>query len=397
MLAEPHKTTSRNITLLLGSTLTVMAGATIAPSLPDMSLAFQDVPNADLMVKLVLTVPALFVALGAPICGVLLDRYGRKPVLVSAMILYGLAGSAGYVLGSIHAILISRAVLGLAVAGTMTGSTTLIADYFVGTRLSSFMGLQGGFMGFGGVVFLLLGGILADIGWRVPFLLYLSAFIILPGALFFVIEPQVEQGRRRGYRSPSGTSPRKHLIQIYAMGFVGMAIFYMVPVHLPFFLRSLQVVNNTQVGMAIASMTLVSAFVAVRYHSVKQRLSFQNVFALGFLLMGVGYAILASSGSFRAALVGLVVSGMGLGMIMPNLNVYLITVIPSGFRGRAVGGLATCVYLGQFSSPLVTEPIARYVGIASGFGAAGVVMLVLAAVFFRPRAPKTHAPGTNRY
>ena len=60
--------------------MTVMAGATIAPALPGMKLVFQDVANADFLVKLVLTMPALLIAIGAPFAGILLDRRGRRPV-----------------------------------------------------------------------------------------------------------------------------------------------------------------------------------------------------------------------------------------------------------------------------------------------------------------------------
>ena len=48
-------------TILLVSTLTVMSGATISPSLPAMQAHFSGVPNADFWVRLVLTVPALFI------------------------------------------------------------------------------------------------------------------------------------------------------------------------------------------------------------------------------------------------------------------------------------------------------------------------------------------------
>jgi hypothetical protein len=45
------------ISLLLISTLTVMSGATIAPSLPAMGEHFADVPNVDYLVRLALTLP----------------------------------------------------------------------------------------------------------------------------------------------------------------------------------------------------------------------------------------------------------------------------------------------------------------------------------------------------
>ena len=86
---------SRLVTLLVVSTMTVMAGATISPALPTIRQAFADVPDADVWVRLVLTLPALFTALGAPLAGWLTDRVGRRPVLLTSMVLYGLGGAGG--------------------------------------------------------------------------------------------------------------------------------------------------------------------------------------------------------------------------------------------------------------------------------------------------------------
>jgi MFS family permease len=109
-------------TLLVASALTVMAGATIAPSLPTMQARFVEVAHADLLVRLVLTLPALFVVIGAPLAGLMVDRWGRKPLLVVSLPLYGLAGSSGFFLESLSGILVGRALLGLAVAGIMTAA-----------------------------------------------------------------------------------------------------------------------------------------------------------------------------------------------------------------------------------------------------------------------------------
>ena len=142
-----NKTSIRNLTILLGGTLTVLAVATISPALPEMSRFFKDVPNADFLVRLVLTIPGLSIAISAPFIGLLLDRWGRKPVLILSVLLYGLTGTSGYVLETLPAILIGRSLLGFAVAGIMIGFTTLIADYFSGEQRNKFMGYQGGVMG----------------------------------------------------------------------------------------------------------------------------------------------------------------------------------------------------------------------------------------------------------
>ena len=373
----------RNSTLLLGSTMTVLAGATIAPALPAMSLAFQDLPNADFLVRLLLTVPALFTAIGAPFSGLLLDRWGRKPVLVVAVILYGVAGASGYLLGSLYGILAGRALLGLAVAGTMSGFTTLIADYFSGRQLSKFVGYQAAFMAFGGVVFLLAGGILADIGWRFPFLLYLYAFGILLGVLFAIDEPRVRRatGEQRS-QDDTAAFPYRTVALIYALAFAGTLLFFIGPVLLPFLLTDLGDISNSQIGLALAISALVGGVVSLQYPRVKSRLSFEVISGLIFLAVGLGSVIIGLSSGFAGVLLGLVALGIGIGLSLPNFNLWLVTIVPATARGRAVGGLTTAVFLGQFLSPIAIQPIGSQAGLSVAFAVAGVISLLLGFTFF---------------
>ena len=73
------------LTLLLVSSLTVMSIITISPALPQMVVAFNEVENVALLVKLVLTIPALMIAIFSPITGRLIDRYGRLKILWFAL------------------------------------------------------------------------------------------------------------------------------------------------------------------------------------------------------------------------------------------------------------------------------------------------------------------------
>ena len=66
-------------------------------------------PQAEFLAKMVLTIPALSIAIFSAPVGWLIDRTGRKTVLISAIFLYALAGTSGLYLDSLHAILASRA------------------------------------------------------------------------------------------------------------------------------------------------------------------------------------------------------------------------------------------------------------------------------------------------
>ena len=103
------------LTILLSASMTIMAGATIAPSLPQMKVVFNHIPNAEFIIKLVLTLPSLFIAIAAPFAGYIIDRLGRKKLLLFSLLLYAIAGTSGLYLNNLLTILIGRALLGVSV------------------------------------------------------------------------------------------------------------------------------------------------------------------------------------------------------------------------------------------------------------------------------------------
>ena len=379
------KATWLKLTLLLTSTLTVMSGATISPSLPAIRTVFADVPNADVWVRLVLTLPALFIVLGAPLAGVITDRLGRKPLLVVSTIVYGLAGASGYVFESLWAILLGRAVLGLAVAGVMTSVTTLISDYFEGKARAGVLGLQGTFMSLGGVLFLSLGGVLADVAWQLPFLIYLFALVLLPLIVYSLYEP--DHDASTGAEAGPAQLPWRILSVIYGAGLAAMIIFYTVPVQLPFYLASSFAASGTVTGLAVATSTLFGALSSAFYGRISGRLSYVGILSTAFVLMSVGYVLIGLANSLEFVVVGLAISGLGLGLILPNLNRWTAESVGNAVRGRAISGITMATFLGQFLSPLITQPIANATSLAVMYLVLGGALLVLALLFFAFRAP----------
>ena len=170
----------RALCLLLISTLTVMSNATIAPALPGLANEFSGTPSADFLVKMLLPIPALFVVIFAPILGWTADKFGRRNQIIIATIVFAIAGSAGAQLQGLEAIIISRAILGICVAGLMTAVTALITDYYSGQKRSQFMGLQQAFSNIGGILFIVTAGYLASISARLPFYIYAIAILLVP-------------------------------------------------------------------------------------------------------------------------------------------------------------------------------------------------------------------------
>lgn len=368
------------VALLAVSSLTVMAGTPIAPALPELTAHFHDVPNAEFLVKLILTLPGFFIAALAPFMGVIADRFGRKPLLLGSAALYGLGGASGLFVDSLGAMLVGRALLGIAVAGIMTTSMALVGDYFKGAERHRFMGLQAAFMGYGGVAFLTLGGLLAAMHWRAPFAIYLVAPLMLPLLIWALHEPERPRHAAEDGAEGSGKLPVGPLAAIYGSSFGVMALFYLVPVQIPFHLKALTGASPAQAGMAIAASTLASAIVSPLYPRFRARLSHPALMGLAFAVGGCGLVIVSLAGTYWQVIAGLAVLGVGTGIHFPNVSTWLMAVAPDHLRGRLSGGLTTFIFSGQFISPVIGTGLAQAIGTGPGFGAAGLAMGLVAAL-----------------
>lgn len=371
--------------LLLTSSLTVMSGATISPSLPAMGEYFADLDNAEYLVKLALTITAFFIAIGGPFAGILTDRLGRKPLLIGSTLLFACAGSAGYFLTSMWAIIISRALLGIAVAGTMTGVTTIIGDYYQGQQRAKFMGLQGAAMSMGGVIFICIGGVVAEIDWRLPFLIYLVALAFMLLNAVALREPQIEKLEHTnnwGSGRPNFPQAPKEIIgTIFAISLFYNMAFLLIPVQLPFYLKDLVDASPAASGMAIGGSTLAGAVASSQYGAFKQKLDYGTIVIIALLFSAIGLFIIGYGESYRVVLCGLILTGMGFGLILPNLSFWLLTITPPPLRGRAMGGLTTSQFIGQFLSPIIAQPVANLIGLGDTYLLTGILLLQAAVTF----------------
>ena len=366
------------LTLLLVSSLTIMSVITISPALPQMAAVFSSIPQSDLLVQLTVTIPALTIALFAPITGNLIDRYGRLKILWFALILYAISGVSGYFLNNLFYILFSRAVLGISVGMSMTIVVTLIADYFQGNERQKFVGLQVAFMSLGGILFISLGGILADAGWRFPFLIYLLSLIVLPWSIFYLREPIVSGRKSDGLNK---TSAPRFIWFLFVNTMIMWIVFFLIPLQIPFHLKSLGIESNALAGAAIAVSTAFSAVASISYHKLKERLNFIRVFSFGYLLMAMGFFLLSFSESYLMVVFSMVLAGAGIGMMIPNTNMWVMKLAPPEIRGKEIGKLTTFWFFGQFVSPVILAPLLTSVPLADVFMLAAGLLLLMALGF----------------
>src|SRR4051812_6342748 len=130
------------LVLLLSSCLAVLGAVLLAPVLPRIEDAFAGTPGVKTLTPIVLTAPALVIGLTAVVAGRIVDRLGRRRLLIAALVVYAFVGTAPLWLDSLPLIVASRVLVGLTEAAIMTCCTTLLADYFHGRQREKYLGLQ---------------------------------------------------------------------------------------------------------------------------------------------------------------------------------------------------------------------------------------------------------------
>lgn len=347
----------------IASSLTIMGAVMVAPMLPKIGAEFGAAsPQAAEMVPLVATGPALAIALFAPIAGVLADRFGRKAMLILGTILYGLFGFLPAVLNDLNTILLVRLLFGCAEAIIMTCCTTLIADYWVGEERSKYINRQVITIGVVGSIFFVIGGAAGETSWRYPFYLYLLPLLLLPFLAKSLWEPVRRTEDTTDIQVFSRGEIWRTVLSSYFMIFAGMIAAFVVPVMAPGILVALGVTSTSLIGLCTGLGLLATLAGSIAWPATRNRLGLAGTNALMLTLIALGLWLLTRAGSYQTALAAVVIHGLGAGYLVPNLMLPVLTKLPARYRAKGVGGFTSCLYLGQFASPLIIIGIAQIFG-----------------------------------
>ncbi|MFL4468382.1 TCR/Tet family MFS transporter [Tateyamaria armeniaca] len=201
--------------------LDAMGIGLIVPVMPDLiqEVRGADIGSAALWGGLLSTIFALMQFLFGPVVGALSDRFGRRPVLLTSLVVMAADYLVMAVAGSIWLLLAGRIVGGIT-AATQSTANAYMADISKPSEKAANFGLIGAAFGMGFVFGPLIGGILAEYGTRAPF--YAAAALAAANAVFgyFVLRETVDDRIRRPFEwrraNPFGLF--KHLARLPGLG-----------------------------------------------------------------------------------------------------------------------------------------------------------------------------------
>ncbi len=163
------------------------------PTLPEMVRSFHTTTS---VVQLGLTFGMIGLGFGELILGPLSDRFGRKPILVIALIVFAVGAIGSVWSKTIHIFLFWRLIQGLGASGGYFLARTIPADLYKGRALAKVMALVGAINGFAPASAPVIGGLVArSVGWQ-------GIFWILFGfsALLLILTPAFKESLPKSRR-----------------------------------------------------------------------------------------------------------------------------------------------------------------------------------------------------
>jgi MFS family permease len=379
--------------LVFSGFLPVMAIIALAPTLPTLLAHFHDVPNARLMVPLLITAPSACIALFAPGAGVIADRFGRRRLLLCSMALYGVGGMIPFFIDNFWAVVAGRVVIGIGEAGVLTVVNTLLADYYEEQARHRWLTIQGVVGSVLGTVTIACSGFLAAQGWQWPFLVYAVAIPIFLASWAWLFEPAPRQkvAARPGHAAAGTPFPHMVALMVCGVTVILSTIYYVQVINFSVLLKDLGVLDPKSIGLSMALPSIGVPIGAIVF-KLTTRFGATAQIVLVFICFAIGLGGIGMAPDYKVALAFAFVQQLANGIIVPALISWAQSKFSFEHRGRGMGWWASSFFVAQFLSPAVVNMMRGLVGNLQGaflaFGLIAAVCAVVAGMRLRvPPAP----------
>lgn len=166
------------------------------PTLPSMADIFHTTPS---LVQMGLATSMFGLAIGQVFFGPLSDKYGRRPVLIAAMILFALSTIVSIFSPTIEFFNVCRFLQGLGGSGGIVLSRSISTDCYSGRELAKTLAIIGAVNGIAPVTAPIVGGMVSEaIGWQGIFWILFGIGIVLLAMCFIFRESLASEQRHTG-------------------------------------------------------------------------------------------------------------------------------------------------------------------------------------------------------
>ena len=306
----------------------------------------------------------------APILGSLSDRYGRRPVLLFSLLGFGLDYIFLAFAPTIGWLFLGRMISGITGASITTASAYM-ADISNEKNRAQNFGMIGAAFGLGFIIGPMLGGLLGELGTRIPFLV--AAGLALVNALYgyFVLPESLDMEHRRAIDFKKA-NPISSLLKFKkypaVLGLIFSLLLIYISAHAVQSNWSFANINKfgwspKMIGISLAVVgVLVSLVQGLLIRVVNPRLGNEKSVYIGIALYAIGLTLFAFATQGWMMFLFLVPYCLG-GISGPALQALISAHVPKNEQGELQGSLTGLNSLTTIFGPSMMIGLTSYFSI----------------------------------
>tara|TARA_B100001142_G_scaffold114699_1_gene116893 strand:- start:10207 stop:11433 length:1227 start_codon:yes stop_codon:yes gene_type:complete len=310
---------------------------------------------------------ALVQFLCAPIVGALSDKYGRRPILLLSLLGFGLDYLVLAVAPTIGWLFLARIIAGVFGASFTTGAA-YIADVSSAEKRAQNFGLLGAAFGLGFIIGPVTGGLLGEIGPRVPF--YAAAlvtFLNLIYGYFILPESLLKENRREFEWSRANPLGALFALKRYpsVAGLIGALTFIYLASHAiqgtwTYFSMEKFNWSESMVGYSLGLVGIMSALVqGLLIRIIIPKIGEYNTMITGIIFNICGCLLFSMASEGWMLLCFIIPYSLG-GIAGPAIQGILSNQIPDNEQGQLQGALTSMMAATGIIGPLMMTSIFAY-------------------------------------
>ncbi len=352
-----------NLNIIFGVTLLAVLGvSSVAPVFPNVARELEVAPEAVGLLITVFTMPGIVLT---PLFGILADRFGRKKVLVPALLLFSVAGSSCSLARDFEVLLLLRFFQGVGAASLGSLNATLIGDLFSGRQRTEAMGYNASVLSIGTALYPSLGGALAALGWYVPFALPIVGLGVAAAVLFRLESVDVDPGDGLGryLREALAGMKNRKVVGLYLVSVMTFIVLYgsyttFIPLHLSDRFGS----TAFAIGLIMSVGSLSTAVTASTLRFLTKHTTSEKLITTAFALYALSFlAIPMLPGHWLIAL-PVALFGVAQGMNYPVVMSLLAGLAPTEHRAIFMSANGMVLRIGQTLGPLIMAAVFAWGG-----------------------------------
>lgn len=339
--------------------LTSLPGLAVSPILEKLATVFPKATDLDL--QLLTTLPSLLIIPFILFAGYISDRVGYIKLLYIGLWLFLLSGALYFVSGTIGQLIAVSAMLGVGAGIIIPFSTSLVSMFFSGKARSRQYGYVSAITNITLVVATAVAGWLADIQWRLPFLVYLLPVVSI------LLVPAIKRGEKsivqQGSDAIQGGGSVKYppLVKCMLYYLLITYLVMVVSINLPFLLGEYG--YDSGVAGVVTSIFFVAMMLPGLFINRIVNLLGRKILTWALLLIALGLLDVFYNSSLLFVIIGCVATGFGYGMAQPYIYDKAASAASPQRATYALALLMSMNYVAIVIAPFIVDWVQELLGV----------------------------------